>query len=255
MRKTKKRNFISENYYESWRYLKDSKNFIFGIIGVFLVFTLMGFLFPVFFAEEVLKLIRELISLTEGMNGFEITVYIFFNNLKASFIGLFTGIFFGIVPLFNAILNGYVIGFVSNLVVGEVGFGSLWRLVPHGIFELPALFISLGLGIRFGVEFFRKVNDKVRLIVFYFLLFLLFSVSFFVMNLFDILGFLRYLLFLFSIILLSFAIYACSFIFNKKDRMIFHFLYFKNLRVFVFIVVPLLILAAIIEGSLITFFP
>jgi len=36
------------------------------------------------------------------------------------------------------------------------GFLSLWRLLPHGIFELPAVFISLGMGLKIGMFIFQK---------------------------------------------------------------------------------------------------
>jgi stage II sporulation protein M len=36
------------------------------------------------------------------------------------------------------------------------GFTVVWRLFPHGIFELPAIIISLGLGFKLGVEIFTK---------------------------------------------------------------------------------------------------
>jgi len=45
------------------------------------------------------------------------------------------------------------------LSVGIEGYGILWRLVPHGIFELPAVFISLGLGIKLGTFIFREYRS------------------------------------------------------------------------------------------------
>ena len=38
------------------------------------------------------------------------------------------------------------------------GIFILWRLLPHGIFEIPAILISTSLGIRLGTDFknFKK---------------------------------------------------------------------------------------------------
>ena len=33
---------------------------------------------------------------------------------------------------------------------------SLWKILPHGIFELPAVFIALGIGIKLGMFIFQK---------------------------------------------------------------------------------------------------
>jgi stage II sporulation protein M len=64
-----------------------------------------------------------------------------------------------------AIVNGYLIGFVANMVVSQEGVLVLWRLLPHGIFELPAIFISIGLGIWLGMGVFYDVKTlKHRLV-------------------------------------------------------------------------------------------
>ena len=41
----------------------------------------------------------------------------------------------------------------------DVCSSDLFRLLPHGIFELPAIFISLGLGLRFGMFIFQKEKE------------------------------------------------------------------------------------------------
>ncbi|MCS7099129.1 MAG: stage II sporulation protein M [Sulfolobales archaeon] len=51
-----------------------------------------------------------------------------------------------IFPLYVLYANGYIIG----SVVSFVGYGSI-ALVPHGVFELPAIVYSSYLGVRIGV--------------------------------------------------------------------------------------------------------
>ena len=106
-----------------------------------------------------------------------------------------SGILFGIYPLFATIANGFILGFVASISVSEVGFLVLWRILPHGIFELPAIFISFGLGLKIG-----------------------------------------------------------SFIFQKKKFKSLKNYSLNSLKVFVFIIIPLLIIAAVIEGALIFLF-
>ena len=88
-----------------------------------------------------------------------------------------------------------MIGLISSLVTREAGFSSLWMLVPHGIFEIPAIIISFAIGIKFGAFIF--CDDKLK-----------------------------------------------EFKFRLNN----------SLRVFFFIILPLLVLAAIIEAGLIVFF-
>ena len=194
--KSKKFN-LKKEFNKSLNYIKESKNFIYIVIAIFFFFAFVGFFIPTpdSISEQLLKFIQELMEKTAGMNQWELIQYIFLNNLQSSFFGLVLGVFFGIFPIITTIVNGYILGFVSIKVVSVEGIFVLWRLFPHGIFELPAVFISLGLGLKFGSFIFQKKK-------------------------FD----------------------------SLKD-------YFVNsLRVFFFIVFPLLVIAAIIEGSLIALF-
>ncbi|MFH1608332.1 MAG: stage II sporulation protein M [archaeon] len=193
MKRTKK-SFIREEYKKSFDYLKGSKNFIYIITGIFFAFCLIGFLVPApdFISKGIEEIIKNILTETEGLSIRGLIRFIFFNNLQSSFFGMIFGVLFGILPVVFAVVNGYLLGFVSSVVVAEEGFFVLWRLLPHGVFELPAIFISLGLGLKFGTFVFQKNIGE------------------------------------------SFREYLWS-----------------SLRVFLFVVFPLLIVAAIIEGSLI----
>ncbi|MBI2628768.1 stage II sporulation protein M [Candidatus Pacearchaeota archaeon] len=182
-----------ENYKKSWRFLKESKNYILFAIVLFLGFMILGFLYqPGFLIEAIKKIIEELLEKTKDLNFLEMLWFIFYNNTSVSFFSIILGFFFSIFPAVSIAFNGYVIGFILQKSIIIDGLGVFWKLVPHGIFELPAVFISIALGIRFG-----------------------------------------------------------SFIFNRAPSKAFKF-YFKNsMRVFLFVVVPLLVIAAIIETSLI----
>ena len=190
----KNRYNVRGEYKKSWRYLKESRNFIYIIMGVFFAFTLAGFFLPVpgIVSEYIKTVIQQIITETEGMNQSQLILFIFFNNAKSSLVGMVLGIFFGIFPLISTIMNGYLLGFVSLMAVEGGGWKTLLNLLPHGIFELPAVFISLGMGLKLSMFIFQKNKGE------------------------------------------SFREYLWS-----------------SLRVFLFIVLPLLIIAAIIEGSLI----
>ncbi len=87
------------------------------------------------------------------------------------------GIFLGFVPLVVAVVNGYVLGFVASKTVAVEGWLILWRLLPHGIFEIPAVLISIALGLKLGSflftsknkgwkEFWKWIKDVVRVFIF-----------------------------------------------------------------------------------------
>jgi len=187
---------LKTEYKKSFYYIRDSKNYIYGIIGIFFLFLLVGFFVPVpeSLSEKIMEFIRELIGKTENMSHFELIEYIFLNNLQSSFFGMVLGVFFGLFPLITAIANGFLLGYVALISVDSGGFSVLLRLLPHGVFELPAIFISLGLGLKLGTFIFQK---------------------------------------------------------NKVEN--FRNYFWSSIRIFFLIVVPLLVTAAIIEGTLIFF--
>jgi len=156
--KTKKRGYCKKYYLDSWRYLKESSNYVWAVFVLFVVFGLAGFFLPVpeLLANNIQEFIEGLIDMIKDLNIWQTILFIFKNNVLSSFVALFFGVILGIIPVLAAISNGYVLGFVSSIVVGEVGYLSLWRLLPHGIFEIPAIIISLGLGIKFGMFIFAK---------------------------------------------------------------------------------------------------
>ena len=187
---------LKEEYLKNWDFLKESKKFIYFVVLFFIIFFFIGFFLP---APEslnkwILEFVSGLLEKTENMGFLELFGFILLNNMQSGFFSMMLGSFFGILPLLSIIANGYLVGFVSSMAVQEAGFNSLWRLFPHGIFELPAVFISFGLGIKFGTFIFKK---------------------------------------------------------NKKDA--FKEYLINCLRVFIFVIIPLLIISAIIESSLIIF--
>ena len=196
MKNKKNLGFIKENYLLSVNFINESKIFIYLITGIFFLFTMIGFFVPTseVISDQILKFIEELLKKTQDLSQFELIKFIFFNNIQSSFFGMLFGVLLGIFPIIFAITNGYVLGFVASASVNAKGIFVLWYLFPHGIFELPAIFISLGLGLKIMTFVFEKNKFKTLKI------------------------------------------------------------YIKNsLRAFLFIVIPLLVIAAVIEGSLIFF--
>jgi len=147
--------FFADNYSRCWDFLTESRWHVVFSLGIFSLFFLIGFMFPIFFRQEIADMIAGIILSLEGLNTYEITGFILLNNIKASFFAMVFGIGFGIFPLITGIFNGYILGFVARFAVEQNGIFTLWKLVPHGIFELPAIILSIGIGMKIGVDLFR----------------------------------------------------------------------------------------------------
>lgn len=167
------------------------------IVLAFALFLLSS-VFGYFFSSNLIfldDLLREILEKTSGKNTYELIFFIFQNNVTSSFFSIILGVFLGVFPIVNALLNGTVLGYVIARV-SDAGFVNIFlRLAPHGIFELPAIFISIGVGMKLGMSILSR---------------------------------------------------------NKKNEIYRRF--FGAMRVFLFIVLPLLLIGALIEGVLIGLF-
>jgi stage II sporulation protein M len=151
-RGVKKNSFLKDNYGACLKFLRESKDHVMVSLSVFCMFFIVGFGLPIFFREQIFMIIEELILQFAGLGFFETISMIFLNNIQASFLAVILGAVIGLFPLFAAISNGYLLGFVARFAVEEGGILVLWRLIPHGIFELPAIILSIGLGMKLGVD-------------------------------------------------------------------------------------------------------
>lgn len=147
------------SYKEAFDYIYESRKYTYIVLLIFLISGVYGFVFAdnLAFINEIVK---ELVEKTAGLSGVGMTLFIFFNNLQTSFIGMLGGILLGIFPILASLFNGIIVGYVIERSWELTGFYELWRLLPHGIFELPAIFISLGLGMKLGMFVFDKNPGK-----------------------------------------------------------------------------------------------
>jgi len=152
----KKQNFFIKNYSACWKFFQESRWFVVFALGIFSLFFIIGFIFPVFFRSEIFNFITKMLATLKGKSTIELIGFLFFNNLKASFLAIITGVGIGIFPLVIGIVNGYLLGFVAREAVAREGIWVLWRLFPHGIFELPAILLSIGIGLKIGGDLLKR---------------------------------------------------------------------------------------------------
>ena len=146
---------IKKQYNEAINYIKETKYHILAVIIIFFGSALISFFNPdkFSFLDAFLK---ELVNKAAGLNLIEMLLFILQNNLQSALVGFLLGIFLGIMPLSFALFNGLVIGYVLAIASEVQGPSVILRLIPHGIFELPAIFIALALGLKLGLFLFSK---------------------------------------------------------------------------------------------------
>src|SRR3989344_576945 len=256
---------VKKQFKEAIIYLKESLNYIYLAIFLFAASAVFGFLNAknLTFIDEILK---EIVSKTLNLGPLELIFFILQNNLQSAFVSLAGGILLSIGPILFAISNGTIIGYVMSRSYQSAGIQVLWRLIPHGIFELPAIFISLGLGIKLGFSiinsyftyFWKKNKTKIFLPIIIIIFFSITNLVYSQGNLTKINNMLPknlayVLFFIFTIVFIFCTFMFFTFIFDKqwRQKLSKTLNFYSSANTFFMIVIPLLIIAAIIEGLLI----
>lgn len=143
---------------------KSVKPYIFAMTSVFIAGGILGYLSAEVYpdqASQVIKQTSETFGFLKNFNSFFIFLFIFLNNSVKAFLSLVFGFFFGIVPILFIFGNGELVGIVISVVAREAGLKEIaFGLVPHGIFEVPAVIIAAGYGLWLGHRFYKRLRHK-----------------------------------------------------------------------------------------------
>ncbi len=130
-----------------------------AVTGYFQGDSLTTFLKQAGVFEEIEKVVQSIQSQPTFLNAF---VSIFLNNLFATMMIILLGaLFFGIYPFSAMLMNGMLLGTTLHVASHDSGQNPwaifVQSILPHGIMELPALFMAAGLGIHLGMAVLRRV--------------------------------------------------------------------------------------------------
>ena len=142
------------------------KRWIFIAIFLFSIGLAFGFFAPVgttgFIAEEVAAF-RELAAFLASLPPALIAIFIFLKNASALLLSFLLSPILCLVPVMALTVNGWLIAFLSVAVVQEESLGFvLAALLPHGIFELPALILGQAAALSFGTMTMLTLFKKGR---------------------------------------------------------------------------------------------
>lgn len=143
--------------------LRDGRRYIWAALLLFLLGALLGFMNREQLSGMItplLKNLEEIAAQIEEVNSpWYMSWVIFQNNVTAALTMLLVGIFIFIIPLFALFVNGAAVGYVLAVTAEEAGLSPLAMLVfgilPHGVLELPAIFLAGGIGLFFGLRLLR----------------------------------------------------------------------------------------------------
>lgn len=145
---------IKKELNQAVNYLQALKFEILTSVLLFGVATVGGAGFALLFpqaTQEAFRQISEQLAGLVGEDSFQTFVYIWQNNARAMLLVVFFALFWGIPPLIFLVTNGLVLGLVSAMAAQQFSPEMLAAgILPHGIIELPGMFLAGAMGLRIG---------------------------------------------------------------------------------------------------------
>jgi stage II sporulation protein M len=140
--------------------LSEARHFIYLASGIFFAGIVIGAARPEPFGPVYEAVGEALLYRFEGKGTLPTVFLLFIQNATVAFASILLGFLLGLVPILSAAANGVVVGVLFSLAASSSQLYELWKLLPHGVFELPAIFTAWGLGIWHGTWIFRKDKEE-----------------------------------------------------------------------------------------------
>jgi stage II sporulation protein M len=162
---------IKELYLQEWEGFKKDYFKIFLLIMVISLTASLFFYFVLAANGEITMMVMEQLvgvfeklGMTPGMSKLEMFSLILIQNLRASLVTIALGIIpIVILPLASPVLTTISVSVVMAFIKiqeGNVFDTVLYTIIPHGVVELPALFISGSVGVFLSLNVLRKIFPR-----------------------------------------------------------------------------------------------
>ncbi len=145
-------------------YLYRIRKYVWISLVLFVAAVLAGFWAAGKYPQEMEAYLEEMqvfFSSIESPTAWGVFLNILGNNVEAMLMVVLLGIFAGVFSLTFLLANGFVVGVFLYLYYIQ-GLLPLFvmGILPHGIFEIPAMLISAAIGFRIGATVVRKIFRK-----------------------------------------------------------------------------------------------
>lgn len=161
--------YIKQQYKKSFLFFKENlMKLTFAVSAIFILVIIVSAIYLKDHPDQVLSMMNDFMKMVDASgiiseNGSVSSIALMFNNIRACLLSIVIGFLpFLFLPLITLITNAALMGAMFGLYsIMDISYTSLFAgLVPHGIFEIPALVISMTLGIYLCKEMTMKVLGK-----------------------------------------------------------------------------------------------
>jgi len=157
---------MKQFYREEWKWFKEKYLKIFTL--VLIIFIMIALLSHVILVKNPEQAQKKFADLAKNLlkkiplhaSGFRLCLAIFVNNSEVSLFSILFGLIpFVFLPILGAIANGFNTGVISSTsyIKGfDCGF-FLVAIVPHGVFELPAILYAVSIGVNLSFQISKRI--------------------------------------------------------------------------------------------------
>ncbi len=146
------------------RYVWGIRLYILAILLIFAAFFAIGYVAVMAVPEvgnTIVSSFREEVSPLKELTPAGLMVGIFANNAFKCLLVIVLGIALGIAPILFIMANGLILGVVIAVTMKSTSLlYVLVGVVPHGVIELPMVFISAAIGLKLGADVLKALRGK-----------------------------------------------------------------------------------------------
>jgi stage II sporulation protein M len=135
--------------------------YLLALCALFAATFLGGMFAPLSVRQQVTDALQVVGEQYRDLAGGALFFYILIHNVMASLLLLASGLLYGIVPVLAVGSNGFVLGVLYSQEALVAGYSkAAMKVVPHGIFEIPALLFTASYGLWLGIRSIRRIRGK-----------------------------------------------------------------------------------------------
>jgi stage II sporulation protein M len=145
-------------------YVYDLRWYLLVIVVIFAIFVAIGYTIGVTMPTltgNTISDLKDQVGPLKETSALGLMLGIFENNVIKCFLVVILGLAAGVAPLVFTIANGIVIGIAVGYTLGKSGLlFVLVGMLPHGIIEMPMVFLSGAIGLKLGYDVLRALFQK-----------------------------------------------------------------------------------------------
>ena len=112
-------------------------------------------------ADNLADTLANFTKIFANMPSWKLAAAIFLNNAVKTLFAILLGTALGIVPGIFLLANGVALGVAISLSIQARGLWlSLLSILPHGVLELPAVFLGTSIGLMLGVQAIERLRGQ-----------------------------------------------------------------------------------------------